>query len=527
MSRINVNQRSQISSSSNNGANNSPENVEVANVEVKAPVKRKRKPPHSTKPLIITCIIVFFVFTCIFIISVFYRQPVSSSLSGGIILPAVVEYAGIKNIPGKRFAGIESTRTYKSTELTAEIKKVLQAAGLPNDVFAVKVPADKNLAVALKREFKLYHDNHGEFEQLRKEPVFVNGAVNNKALTNAAEVLARVDSKRLSIREMLDDSEQVAYSFEMINIEGIGDTPDISSAGYLDDYVLLEEYAVARAVKEGKIRDAVIAIAYVFRIAQLTAEAPNLPVRYVAAQLRIKALDLIQNTVFADSFIEEDLSEFYLIVLEQLETWSEESKAFIGYRASGMKTFNLILAMGIDYAFEQSELDELAKRDPDRFSYKINQNWAWDHVFFLQSMQTIIGECSHPYYERRENIEKILNTLNEKYDTPEELITSSFLLREMPKYMQFYAVERAKCELAALVMATSLKNSKNIAENTTKTINDFKKEPLTGKEYHIRQIINETKPKINVVWGSYFGNMKPFRVPDYSKNKKEKTKDKD
>jgi hypothetical protein len=454
---------------------------------------------------------------CIALIRLFYKSPASSSVSGGIILPAVVDYAGIKNIAGKRFAGIETTRTYQNGELTDEVKKVLQASGLPSDVFKLDVPPDKNLAVLLKREFKIYHDNHGEIEQLRKEPIFINGVVNDKALLAADDVLSRIDPKRLLVRQMLDDDEQVAYSFEIINIDGIGETPDISSAGYLDDYVLLEEYAVAKAIRSNKIRDAVIGIAYIFRIAQLTAEVPSLPVRYVAAQTRLKALDLVQNTVFAKSFAEEDLRELFLILIEQLDTWTLESKAFIGYRASGMKTFNLILAMGIDYAFENSELEELAKRDKDRFEYKINQNWAWDHVFFLRSMQTIIGSCEQPYFERRDVVEKILHTLQEKYDTPEDLITSYFLLRETTRFMQFYAFERTRCEVATLAMAYSLRYSEGVSEYAEKAIKDYSKELMTGKPYHIRQIVNESEPKINIVWGSYFGNMKPFTTPDYSK----------
>ncbi|MDR2346443.1 MAG: hypothetical protein LBE18_10280 [Planctomycetaceae bacterium] len=507
---------SQILSGGKIDINKLPDNSDN---DITIPNNVKRKSSQSTKPLIVICtLFVAGIITCSILVGLFYESPKNSSISGGIILPAVVEYAGIKNIPGKRFTGIETTRTYQNRELTGEIKKVLQASALPGDIFKLKVPSDKNLAVLLKREFKIYHDNRGEFELLRKEPIFINEKVNDNALLQAEEVLERVDQKRLSVRKMLDDAEQTAYSFEIINIDGIGETPDISSAGYLDDYIILEEYAIARAIRAGKIRDAVIAIAYIFRIAQLTADVPNLSVRYAAAQTRLKAIDLVQNVVFAKSFEEEDLSELFLIILEQLETWSEESKTFIGYRASGMKTFNLILALGIEYAFENSELDELAKRDENRFEYKINQNWAWDHVFFLESMQKIIGECEQPYYMRRDVIEKILHTLGEKYDTPDELITSTFLLRDIPRFMQFYAVERTKCEIAALAMAHSLKNSKSTAKETANVIKMFSKELMTGKPYQIKQIINETEPKIKIVWASYFGNLKPFKVPDYSTN---------
>ncbi|MDR1483739.1 MAG: hypothetical protein LBT09_02830 [Planctomycetaceae bacterium] len=479
----------------------------------------KRKPHKPTKSILLVCVFMFGVIVFL-VLGIFLKPQVNSSISGGIILPAVVEYAGIKNISGKRFAGIESTRTYQNDELMEEVKKVLQATGLPADIFKHNVPSDKNIAVLLKREFKIYHDNHGEFELLRKDPVFVDGAVNTNALSQAEEVLSRVDPKRLSIRKMLDDDEQVAYSFEIVNIEGIGETPDISSAGYLDDYILLEEYAAARAVRDGKIRDAIISIAYVFRIAQLSAEVPSLPVRFIAAQTRLKALDMIQNIVFAETFTEQDLRDVYMIVLEQLETWSAEADTFAGYRASGMKTFNLILSLGIDYAFETSELEELAKRDKDRFEYRINQNWAWDQSFFLQSMQQIIGECKNPYFERKGSIDAIFMKLKEKYNTPDELITSYFLLREVPRYMQFYALERTKCEVAALAMAHSLKHSTGVAEYAAQTIKNIDKEPMTGKTYYIKQIVNETNPKTDIVWGSYFGNLKPFKIPDYSKKEK-------
>ncbi|MDR1479031.1 MAG: hypothetical protein LBJ00_08815 [Planctomycetaceae bacterium] len=489
-------------------------------VKVKSPSKFKRNAHPSTRSMILVCSLMFGAVFCVILVGIFYVPPKTSSISGGVILPAVVEYAGIKNISGKRFAGMESTRTYQNTELIGEIKKVLQSTGLPADIFKLNVPSDKNVAVLLKREFKIYHDNHGEIEQLRKEPVFIDGAVNLNALSQSEEVLSRVDPKRLAIRKMLDDDEQAAYSFEMVNIDGIGDTPDISSAGYLDDYILLEEYTAARAIRDGKIREAIIAAAYVLRIAQLTAEVPSLPVRFIAAQTRLKGLDMIQNIVFAKSFSEMDLRELYLIIQEQLEAWCSESKVLAGHRASGMKTFNLILALGIDYAFESSELEELAKRDKDRFDYRINQNWAWDHVFFLQSMQTLIGGCEFPYFERKDRIDKIFQVLQDKYDTPDELIASYFLLREVPRYMQFFALERTRYEVAALSMAHSLKYSNGVAQYAAETIKDCTKEPLSGKPYHIRQIVNESEPKINIVWGSYFGNVKPFTVPDYSVKEK-------
>ncbi|MDR0391958.1 MAG: hypothetical protein LBH59_08635 [Planctomycetaceae bacterium] len=488
-------------------------------------VTTKRKiPKQSIRSIVVFAIVIGGIITFIFL-GVIFRPQTNSTISGGIILPAVVEYAGIKNISGKRFTGIEATRTYKNNELIEEVKRVLLANGLPADIFKLNVPSDKNIAVLLKREFKIYHDNHGEFEQLRKEPVFVNGTVNSNVLLQTEEVFARANPKRLLMRQMLDDDEQVAYSFEMVTIEGIGETPDISSAGYLDDYVLLEEYAAAYAVRDGKIRDAIISIAYVFRLAQLAAEVPSLPVRFIAAEIRLKALDMIQNVVFAKTFSEEDLRELYLILLEQLDTWSAEANTFAGYRASGMKTFNLILSLGIEYAFEKSELEELLKRDKDRFEYRINQNWAWDQSFFLQSMQKIIGVCKLPYFERKDVLDEIAKKLNAQYDTPDELITSYFLLREVPRYMQFYALERTKCEIAALAMAHSLKDSTGVADLAKQTIEDFKQEPMTGKPYFIKQIVNESNPKIDIVWGSYFTNIKPFKVPDYSKKENKENKE--
>jgi hypothetical protein len=450
------------------------------------------------------------------VLGVRYKRLTDVPITGGIFLPERVDFGGIKNVPGKRFAGIEATRTYQNDELIGEIKKVLQASSLPGDVFKKEIPSDKNIALYLKREFRMYHDNHGELEHLRKQSVFVDGKVNEESLREGEEVLSRVDYKRLTVRKLLDD-EAVAFSFEIVRSEEFGDVPDISAAGYLDDYLLLEEYAIGRALRDGNISNAVISIAYIFRIAQLVAEVKSLPVRFQAAKIRTRCVELMQNIVFAKSFSESDLKELYAIVLEQLDTWCPESNAFIGYRASGMKVFNMVLSYGIDYAFEPSELEELARRDKDRFSYRINSNWAWDHVFFLKSMQTIIGDCKVPYYQRVERLDIILRELKEKYNTPEDLIVSNFLLREVPRYMQYYAMERTKCELVALTMAHSLKYSQDISETVNKTIDAFRLEPMTGKPYYIRHIVNEQEPKVDIIWGSYFGNLKPFRIPDYSK----------
>jgi len=435
------------------------------------------------------------------------KEPISKAS----MLPAVVEYGGQK-MEGKVFVGMETTRTLKDEQLITEIKQVADAGGLPSDVFVDDIPSEMNVAHELSKLFGIYKDNPGELDMLRTGIAGGEWKIGEETLKRVSDVLTRVESKRLDIRSMLK-RENVCFSFEFTESEE-GPIPDTDGADFLEDYVLLEEYAIAQALLNGKVDDAVECLNYIFRMAQLTAEVRSPEVRSKAARIRRYALNIAQTVVLDPKFRKKNLIDLYEILKEQLETWTDDAEAWIGDRAGALKVFNLVALYGPEGALEPNEIDELNQRGILEGYTKrrdLAQIIAKDQVYYLRTMKSLIDECRRPFFQRRTLLNRIYSDLRRLKGTPEEPIIAGFLLRGITELMEYIAFDRADCEVAFLAMSISLKQPVPPEQ--------LELDPLYGKKYETLRILNPMEPKIPVVQTAYSNSLKPFRVPDYSNEK--------
>ena len=435
-------------------------------------------------------------------------KPPKQPLSEASLIPKVVEYGGQK-MEGKAFVGIETTRTLKDEQLIAEIKQIADAGGLPSDVFVDDVPDEMNIASELSKLFGIHKDNPNELNRLRDGIASGDWKITEETLGRVSDILTRIEPRRLGIRQMLEQAD-VCFSFEFTQSDE-GLIPDTDGADFMEDYVLLEEYAIARALLEGKVDDAVVSLSYIFRIAQLAAEVRSPEVRSKAAKIRRHALDITQTVVLDPKFRKKNLVDLYEILTEQLEAWTDDAEAWIGDRASGLKVYNLVARFGPEDALEPGEIDELNRRGIlEGYTKRKNlaQVIAEDQVYYLQTMRAVIDECRRPFYLRQSLLNRIYADERRLRNTPEEPIIAGFLLRGISDLMEYIAFDRAECEAALLAMAASL--------NRPVPSNQFELDPLFGKRYETHRMLNPAEPKIPIVWTAYSNSLKPFRVPDYS-----------
>lgn len=445
------------------------------------------------------------------------------------VIPAVVKYGGA-DLPGKAFIGLEAIRSDRTPELVDEIKKVIASRGTPGDVFADDVPPERNIARELSKEFKIYQQNPGELEQLRREVPVDQWSIGKETLGKVADILERVEPKRQKIRELLMQKD-ICFSFEFINDPDYGDIPDTGASDFLADYAILEEFAIARALADAQPARAVESLAFLFRLTQLAAEVKNPGVRTKAAQIRMHTVDVLQAVVMDPNLKEKELAQLYLILQEQLDDWTPDADAWIGDRASGMKVYNQIVQYGIDAALNQQEIEELVLRGAvvqdkkDRLQLTNHRSLARDQVFYLKSMQSVIDSCSEPYFQRLTTLGRIDEQVRNAQGTEEETIIAEILLRGIRELMQYCTQDRARCEAATLAMASSLRNSNEsvpgrdgltLAQRAKGAIESLSVDPLYGKPYEIRRIKGGAGSQANLVWVSYRDNLKPFRAPDYS-----------
>jgi hypothetical protein len=442
------------------------------------------------------------------------------------LLPATVMYGGEK-IPGKVFAGLEAIRSMKDPALVSEIKKIIEEGGTPYEIFKNDVPSELNVASTLTQQFEIYQNNPGELETLRRIQPFENGKASEESLSKVSDVLPRVDTKRQQVRQMLNQPE-VCFTFEFTNLpnsagnQAGSEVPETKASDFLADYAMLEDFSIARSLLDGDVQAASESLAYIFRIAQLAAEVKNPVIRTKAGEIRIKAIDALQNIVLDPHLKEENLVYLFSVVQEQLNAWTPDSAAWIGDRASGMKVYNLVAQYGLDEALEPEEIEEMIMRGIyEDVNKKLYKTIAGDQVFYLQSMQKVIDVCREPYCRRMPVLSQIDDTLRTAQGTADETVIAEFLLRGIRNIMQYCAQDRTKCETAALAMAYSLQKTKypfpategKSTVSPAKTIEMYRDCPLYCKKYEVQY---GKDGQINVISVSYAGCLQPFSVPDFS-----------
>jgi hypothetical protein len=488
----------------------------------------------NTKSIYLAAVILFIIFT-IYIVSAIqrqYRAPKTRSDSL-LISPQTVKF-GDETISGELFRGMETARFEKNKELIAEIKKVMAQKETPSEIFKNNLSGNVNIAVALNNAFRL--ENSEELNILRAAaPKEATWGISRETLEHLNEILIRFEPKRRTIRNLLNRPDSCFY-FIFEYDEEFGEIIDLQAADYLEDYLLLEEYAIAAALRDGRIEDALDSLVYIFRIAQLASAISVPSARSAAALIRLRAVDIMQTIILDSKFKKPYLNGLYEMIREQLEYWTPDHSVWAADRASGLKTYHRILQYGLEAALTPTEIDDLEKRNLLTFiarkqkKYKKNTDenknnenneiketillkndffhgHVSDEIFYLRSMQKVIDTSKKPFYQRHSELSEVTDEVVRAMDKKESApVIAELLLRGIVESMRLHAKDRAVCEMTFLAMSVSLEKP---------TFNSLTFNPLSEKGYEVNQIEEENNPKNKFIQISFSNDLKPFRVPDY------------
>ncbi|MDR0337223.1 MAG: hypothetical protein LBI18_09050 [Planctomycetaceae bacterium] len=489
------------------------------------------KPKNTnTKSICLAIVILSIVIAC-YVVSTMQRTYRVREINNNsvLIFPKRVKFGG-EILSGEVFRGMETARSEKDKELVAEIKKIIDQKETPSDIFK-QLPANTvNIAVTLNDVF--HFDNSEELKILRNAaPKEGKWNINNETLEQLSEILDHFESKRLTIRNILNRSN-VCFHFIFEQDEEFGEIVDVQAANYLEDYLLLEEYAIAKSLRDGQVEEALDSLVYLFRMAQLASAVAVPAVRSSAALIRLRAVDVMQRIILDTKFNKRYLNGLYGMIYEQLESWTPDRAVWVADRASGLKTFHRILQYGPEAALTPTELDELEKRGLLTFVARkqkgrknkknttdnnetketiLMNNDFWrthvaDETFYLKSMQKIIDKCNKPFYQRIAVLDEINNEVLSKMDKKPEPVIAEILLRGIVRSMRLHAQDRAGCETACLAMAISLEKPTTMLRTSN---------PFSEKKYTIDEINDQENPQNKFIEVTSSGNHQPFRVPDY------------
>ena len=420
------------------------------------------------------------------------------------------------DVPFTRFKGVETLRNASLAKLVAEVKEVIRQNGLPADVFVDDGSQINNIAVMLHdffHEFYVLETPNDSLERLWDASPIGEWDVSEQTLENVRVTLNRFESKRQAIRNMLLERNTRFY-YIFVYPESLGSRYDVGitinteASRYLADYALLEEYAIAQALLDGNIGEAMAGLAYIFRITYLASHLRNVGTRSDAASVRRRAFDVMQRVILDPKFDRTHMIYLRTMLSEEHKNWIPEHNTWFGDRASGIIMYHRVLLYGMDDegmddVFEEAELNELDRRVS---RHMFRQGFATyreaDQAFYLRSMQKILDISEEPFAKRLNVLNQIYGELFEREDIRDdkgiamEPFVANILLKDIDRLMEHFARDESALNRALVLILASLGQS-----NT-----DRYRDPFTDEPYEIQEVdgfLSITTPNLP----------RPFRVP--------------
>lgn len=348
--------------------------------------------------------------------------------------------------------------------------------------FAVSVSGETGETLeTIRRQFEIYQRHSGELEILSTE--------NLKEIDN---VLKRTETKRLIVRKALDQKQTAAIPKK-----------DVSSPLFVGNdavpfrhYAAVERAFAKQSLRRGKPDDAMQAIQYTYRLADVLSESGSLELRTVAAMIRLQMLEVVQSLLL-DPLCRKEHHQLLHTLFEGQINGATDQTIWARYREEGKHFFEATARNGIEKTVSPNLLQTLQERHAlDEYEKAPVERFAHDQSVFLQVMSAVIESCESPFYQRQSILRHLNNELRERQGTATEPVFALLLLRDVSESMRLFAQEQVGNEMVYLALSASLNGPPR--RNTM----NF----LTGDQYEFPLITDG-------IMCTYKGNIKPFYVP--------------
>jgi hypothetical protein len=240
----------------------------------------------------------------------------------------------------------------------------------------------------------------------------------------------------------------------------------------------LEGIAAAEALTNGTPAEAVFPLRNMLTIDARLARLHHVVPRLTAASLRADAMRVLEAIAQHPQTSLPIHVELYRLVAQQLNEWPNDATAWIGDRAQGLHTYELIRDGYLTSLLSRGELDQLREdRQFTAFLRATADTINADQWYYLQAMRRIIQQCDEPYYRRKETLHEVETELRELEDTSQyPVIAAKLLLKDIALGHRLQAADRALCEAWALALAGSTGSAQP----------EFGVNPLTGEPYKVQ-----------------------------------------
>lgn len=316
------------------------------------------------------------------------------------------------------------------------------------------------------------------------------------ALQAAIQLKDRYDVQRRRIRRIVADLD---HGFDIQLTQGLAaDTSytDVVTIGNRLDAI------VAAELLHGDDPSAAIMILREMTVTiESLADEKHIVPRIVAVHRRGEALRVMEAIATHPRATVETHRQLARLIDDQLAGWPADASAWIGDRAIGMHTYELVrdgYLLSILAADERSRL----KREVgfDRLAKQVTDNLDQDELFYLHSMRQVIAGCDRPYHQR----ERLFRQINQRLESLRDslaypLVADLILWPDVQEGHRLQALDRARCEAWSIALEASVG-----APRPRYNVN-----PLTGTRY----IIDLRADKVIVDGIDPDGGSSPIVIP--------------
>jgi hypothetical protein len=178
-----------------------------------------------------------------------------------------------------------------------------------------------------------------------------------------------------------------------------------------------------------------------------------------------------------------------MLLDQQLEHWPDDATAWIGDRAQGMHTYELIRGGYLLSLLSYDELRDFREEiGIDKLAEAVASNIDQDELFYLRTMRDVVDACQKPHFARADvfrQIEANLGLLRGSDNYP--FVADQLLLLRLDQGSRLMALDRARCEAWAIALRIACGD-----DQARKFTN-----PLTGDEFFVD--ITDTQVVVDAV----------------------------
>jgi hypothetical protein len=167
------------------------------------------------------------------------------------------------------------------------------------------------------------------------------------------------------------------------------------------------------------------------------------------------------------------------LVATMLADWPPDADAWIGERAQGLHTYELIrdgyLLSVLSYREIRDLRDEVGIATLGETVAKTIDS---DQLFYLRRMRTVIDCCERPYWQRRATLNELDKQMEQRRKTTAyPFVADQILDVDIQRGQRLQALDLARCQAWHLALATATGDDPESLGNN----------PLTGKAYEIKR----------------------------------------